>query len=75
MQVLWELATRQEPWSDFYDPVQVVGAVGFGGRLLEIPEDRSHPLVPLIEKCFLEPAQRPSFGDLCSELTGLIGCG
>ena len=71
MQVLWELATRQEPWSECYDPVQIVGAVGFGGRTLEMPEDRSHPLIPFIERCFTEPKLRPSFCELCAELTAL----
>ncbi|KAI7745662.1 hypothetical protein M8C21_006815, partial [Ambrosia artemisiifolia] len=36
--VLWELCTMQQPWNGM-NPMQVVGAVGFQHRRLEIPND------------------------------------
>ncbi|CAD6251393.1 unnamed protein product [Miscanthus lutarioriparius] len=36
--ILWELATMRVPWSGL-NPMQVVGAVGFQNRRLDIPKD------------------------------------
>ncbi|KAJ6996181.1 serine/threonine-protein kinase EDR1-like [Populus alba x Populus x berolinensis] len=36
--ILWELATLKSPWSGM-NPMQVVGAVGFQNRRLEIPKE------------------------------------
>ena len=52
-------------------PAQVVGAVGWGGQKLPLPEPEDHPLRDLIARCWLEPAQRPSFSDICDILKPL----
>ncbi|MQL81518.1 hypothetical protein Taro_013994 [Colocasia esculenta] len=36
--ILWELATLRMPWSGM-NPMQVVGAVGFQNKRLEIPKE------------------------------------
>ncbi|KAI3968756.1 hypothetical protein MKX01_028906 [Papaver californicum] len=46
--VLWELATQMIPW-DTLNPMQVIGAVGFMNRRLEIPEDLDPHWASLIE--------------------------
>ncbi|EMS48137.1 Serine/threonine-protein kinase CTR1 [Triticum urartu] len=38
--ILWELATLRVPWSGL-NPMQVVGAVGFQNKRLDIPKERS----------------------------------
>ncbi|CAN6457160.1 unnamed protein product [Victoria cruziana] len=49
--ILWELATLRIPWSGM-NPMQVVGAVGFQNRHLDIPED-VHPMVAkIIRDCW-----------------------
>lgn len=46
---MWELATLKLPWSGM-NPMQVVGAVGFQNRRLEIPKE----LDPLVARIILE---------------------
>ncbi|KAL3586830.1 hypothetical protein D5086_013697 [Populus alba] len=66
--ILWELATCQIPWKGL-NPMQVVGAVGFQNRHLEIPEDIDPAIAQIIRDCWqLEPNLRPTFAELISRL-------
>ncbi|KAF9662321.1 hypothetical protein SADUNF_Sadunf18G0040800 [Salix dunnii] len=66
--ILWELATCQIPWKGL-NPMQVVGAVGFKNRHLEIPGHIDPAIAQIIRDCWqLEPNLRPSFAQLISRL-------
>ena len=65
--ILWELLSGEEPWSD-KSAMQVVGAVGFAGQRLSVPEGTSPALANLMERCFGEPLDRPSFSEIISLL-------
>ncbi|KAJ7531383.1 hypothetical protein O6H91_14G042000 [Diphasiastrum complanatum] len=68
--ILWELATLQQPWNEL-NPMQVVGAVGFQNRRLDIP-DMDPNVAKIIQDCFLnEPQLRPSFAQIMSALKPL----
>ncbi|BAT85819.1 Serine/threonine-protein kinase [Vigna angularis] len=70
--ILWELATLQQPWSNL-NPPQVVAAVGFKGKRLEIPRDLNPQIASIIEACWAnEPWKRPSFSSIMDSLKGLI---
>ncbi|KAJ9184426.1 hypothetical protein P3X46_004154 [Hevea brasiliensis] len=70
--ILWELATLQQPWSNL-NPAQVVAAVGFKGKRLEIPRDLNHQVANIIEACWAnEPWKRPSFTTIMESLRLLI---
>ncbi|XP_042943614.1 serine/threonine-protein kinase CTR1-like [Carya illinoinensis] len=70
--ILWELATLQRPWSNL-NPVQVVAAVGFKGKRLEIPHDLNPQVASIIEACCAnEPWKRPSFSSIMESLRPLI---
>ncbi|KAK9815543.1 hypothetical protein WJX72_005453 [[Myrmecia] bisecta] len=60
--ILWELFSGQVPWAGM-NPMQVVGAVGWGDARLDIPDDVPADLAQLIRQCFDLPEQRPSFDD------------
>ncbi|KAK6140084.1 hypothetical protein DH2020_026082 [Rehmannia glutinosa] len=49
--ILWELATLQQPWGNL-NPAQVVAAVGFKGKRLEIPRDVNPHVAAIIEACW-----------------------
>lgn len=49
--ILWELATLGIPWKGL-NPMQVVGAVGFQNRRLEIPEDVDPVVAQIICDCW-----------------------
>ncbi|KAK9142395.1 hypothetical protein Syun_011795 [Stephania yunnanensis] len=69
--ILWELATMRMPWSGM-NPMQVVGAVGFQNRRLEIPEDVDPMIAQTIRDCWQsDPNLRPSFSQLMSHLKHL----
>ncbi|KAL9259688.1 Serine/threonine-protein kinase EDR1-like protein [Drosera capensis] len=69
--ILWELATLRLPWSEM-NPMQVVGAVGFQNRRLEIPKEVDPLVARLISECWqMEPNKRPSFAELCAALKSL----
>ncbi|KAA3477476.1 serine/threonine-protein kinase EDR1-like [Gossypium australe] len=69
--VLWELVTLRIPWKGL-NPMQVVGAVGFQNRRLEIPEDIDPMVAQIIRECWqTEPHLRPSFAQLMSRLRRL----
>ncbi|CAA3007731.1 serine threonine- kinase CTR1 isoform X1 [Olea europaea subsp. europaea] len=70
--ILWELATLQQPWSNLNSP-QVVAAVGFKGKRLEIPHDVNPQVAAIIEACWAnEPWKRPSFASIMESLKPLI---
>ncbi|CAL0317070.1 unnamed protein product [Lupinus luteus] len=70
--ILWELATLQQPWGNL-NPAQVVAAVGFKGKRLEIPRDLNPHIAALIEVCWAnEPWKRPSFSSIMDSLRPLI---
>ncbi|KAG2633570.1 hypothetical protein PVAP13_2NG262500 [Panicum virgatum] len=70
--ILWELMTLQQPWCNL-NPAQVVAAVGFKGRRLEIPKDLNPLVAALIESCWAnEPWRRPSFTNIMETLRPLI---
>jgi len=53
--------------------LQVVAAVGFKGRRLEIPKDLNPLVAALIESCWAnEPWRRPSFTNIMETLRPLI---
>ncbi|GJR45981.1 PAC motif-containing protein [Tanacetum coccineum] len=69
--VLWEIMTEKIPWDDL-NPMQVVGAVGFMNRRLDIPEDMDPLLASLIESCWCsEPQSRPTFQEIIYKLKEL----
>ncbi|KAL5728800.1 mitogen-activated protein kinase kinase kinase [Ranunculus cassubicifolius] len=69
--ILWELATLRMPWSGM-NPMQVVGAVGFQNRRLEIPEHVDPMVAQIIIDCWeSDPSLRPSFSQLMSRLKRL----
>ncbi|KAM0001523.1 putative protein kinase TKL-CTR1-DRK-2 family [Helianthus debilis subsp. tardiflorus] len=49
--ILWELATLRLPWSGM-NPMQVVGAVGFQNRRLDIPKDVDPLVGRIIWECW-----------------------
>lgn len=49
--ILWELCTLRQPWGGL-NPMQVVGAVGFQHRRLDIPEDIDPIIADIISKCW-----------------------
>ncbi|KAJ6803086.1 serine/threonine-protein kinase EDR1-like [Iris pallida] len=69
--ILWELATLRMPWSGM-NPMQVVGAVGFQNRRLDIPKEIDPVAAQIISDCWQsDPSQRPSFAQLMSPLKQL----
>ncbi|XP_010041776.2 serine/threonine-protein kinase EDR1 [Eucalyptus grandis] len=69
--ILWELATLRLPWTGM-NPMQVVGAVGFQNRRLEIPKEVDPLVGKIIWECWqTEPNLRPSFAELCVALKSL----
>ncbi|KAK8936649.1 Serine/threonine-protein kinase EDR1 [Platanthera zijinensis] len=66
--ILWELATLRKPWNGM-NPMQVVGAVGFQNRRLEIPSEVDPLVARIIWECWqTEPSLRPSFAQLSTTL-------
>lgn len=70
--ILWELVTLQQPWRQL-NPSQVVAAVGFMGKRLEIPRHVNPQVAALIELCWsTEPRRRPSFSYIMKCLQQII---
>ncbi|KAL3645978.1 hypothetical protein CASFOL_011158 [Castilleja foliolosa] len=66
--ILWELATLLVPWKGM-NSMQVVGAVGFQGRHLEIPPTVDPLVAEIINECWnRNPQARPSFAHIISRL-------
>ncbi|XP_061348416.1 serine/threonine-protein kinase EDR1-like [Gastrolobium bilobum] len=69
--ILWELATLRLPWGEM-NPMQVVGAVGFQNRRLDIPMEVDPLVGRIIRECWLQdPNSRPSFAQLTVALEPL----
>ncbi|KAK1302758.1 Serine/threonine-protein kinase EDR1 [Acorus calamus] len=69
--ILWELSTLQQPW-DGLNAMQVVGAVGYQERRLDIPEDMDPVIAGIITKCWqTNPKLRPSFSEILAILKPL----
>ncbi|XP_039162251.1 serine/threonine-protein kinase EDR1 isoform X2 [Eucalyptus grandis] len=69
--ILWELATLKIPWTGM-NSMQVVGAVGFQNRRLEIPKEVDPLVGKIIWECWqTEPNLRPSFEELTIALKSL----
>ncbi|XP_061350045.1 serine/threonine-protein kinase CTR1-like isoform X2 [Gastrolobium bilobum] len=70
--ILWELVTLQQPWKQL-NPSQVVAAVGFMDKRLEIPSQVNPQVAALIELCWAtEPWRRPSFSYVMKCLQQII---
>ncbi|KAK9091653.1 hypothetical protein Sjap_024830 [Stephania japonica] len=69
--ILWELSTMQQPWNGM-NPMQVVGAVGFQQRRLDIPDGMDPVIADIITKCWqTDPKLRPSFTEIMAALKPL----
>lgn len=69
--ILWELCTLQQPWGGM-NPMQVVGAVGFQHRRLDIPDDMDPAVAEIIRKCWqTDPKLRPTFAEIMAALRPL----
>lgn len=69
--ILWELATMRMPWGGM-NPMQVVGAVGFQDRRLDIPKEIDPMVAQIITDCWdSDPNKRPSFAQLMSPIKQL----
>lgn len=70
--ILWELMTMQLPWSNL-NQAQVVAAVGFKNKRLEVPSNVNPQVAALIEACWAnEPWKRPSFSSIMESLKPMI---
>jgi len=70
--ILWELVTGERPWSEMQNQMQVVGAVGWQNKRLDIPSDIQPEVAQLISDCFeRDPSARPSFTDILKRLGSL----
>jgi serine/threonine protein kinase len=49
--ILWELCTLQQPWEGM-NAMQVVGAVGFQSRRLDIPDNVEPAVGEIITRCW-----------------------
>lgn len=69
--ILWELSTLQQPWGGM-NPMQVVGAVGFQHRRLDIPDNVDPVVADIIKKCWqTDPKLRPTFAEIMAALKPL----
>ncbi|KAJ8555531.1 hypothetical protein K7X08_013027 [Anisodus acutangulus] len=69
--ILWELTTLKVPWSGL-NSMQVVGAVGFQGRRLDIPASVDPVVAETISNCWTQnPQVRPSFAQIITRLKRL----
>ncbi|KAK7355262.1 hypothetical protein VNO80_14513 [Phaseolus coccineus] len=70
--ILWELVTLQQPWRHL-NPSQVVAAVGFMDKRLDIPRHVNPEVAALIELSWAtEPWRRPSFSYIMKCLQQII---
>ncbi|XP_057446936.1 probable serine/threonine-protein kinase SIS8 isoform X3 [Lotus japonicus] len=69
--VLWELSTLQQPWGGL-NPMQVVGAVGFQHRRLDIPDNMDPAIAEIVRKCWQTDSKlRPTFAEILATLKPL----
>lgn len=80
--ILWELATRQVPWDEIEAPTYMgffaaIDEALKTGRRPEVPPEleKAHPeYVALVRQCWItDPAVRPEFATLVTELSTLLG--
>ncbi|OEL35206.1 Serine/threonine-protein kinase EDR1 [Dichanthelium oligosanthes] len=70
--ILWELCTLSQPWEGM-NAMQVVGAVGFQNRRLDIPDNIDPAIAEIIGQCWhTDPKLRPSFADIMTALKPLL---
>ncbi|KAI4346434.1 hypothetical protein L6164_007330 [Bauhinia variegata] len=70
--ILWELMTLQQPWKNL-NPSQVVAAVGFMDKRLEIPSYVNPQVASLIDLCWVnDPRRRPSFSNIMKYLQQIM---
>ncbi|XP_078174471.1 putative serine/threonine-protein kinase SIS8 isoform X2 [Carex rostrata] len=70
--ILWELCTLQQPWEGM-NPMQVVGAVGFQHRRLDVPNNMDPVVSKIIQDCWqTDPKLRPSFSEIMGSLKPLL---
>ncbi|KAL6605894.1 hypothetical protein ACP70R_041547 [Stipagrostis hirtigluma subsp. patula] len=70
--ILWELCTLLQPWEGM-NPMQVVGAVGFQQRRLDIPGNVDPAVAEIIQKCWqTDPRLRPTFSEIMAGLRPLL---
>ncbi|KAJ1281014.1 hypothetical protein BS78_04G276100 [Paspalum vaginatum] len=70
--ILWELCTLLQPWEGM-NAMQVVGAVGFQNRRLDIPDNIDPAIAGIILQCWhTDPKLRPSFADIMATLKPLL---
>ncbi|CAN6280009.1 unnamed protein product [Urochloa humidicola] len=70
--ILWELCTLLQPWEGM-NAMQVVGAVGFQSRRLDIPDNIDPAIAEIIVKCWhTDPKLRPSFAEIMGILKPLL---
>ncbi|VAI49406.1 unnamed protein product [Triticum turgidum subsp. durum] len=70
--ILWELCTLQQPWEGM-NAMQVVGAVGFQSRRLDIPDNVDPAVAEIITRCWqTDPRARPSFAEIMAALKPLL---
>uniref|UniRef100_A0A0D9VKY0 non-specific serine/threonine protein kinase n=1 Tax=Leersia perrieri TaxID=77586 RepID=A0A0D9VKY0_9ORYZ len=70
--ILWELCTLLQPWEGM-NAMQVVGAVGFQNRRLDIPDNTDPVIAGIITQCWqTDPKLRPSFSDIMGTLKPLL---
>ncbi|KEH26929.1 putative protein kinase TKL-CTR1-DRK-2 family [Medicago truncatula] len=69
--ILWELSTLQQPWRGM-NSMQVVGAVGFQHRRLDIPENIDPSIADIVRKCWQTDSKlRPTFAEILAALKPL----
>ncbi|XP_020240831.1 probable serine/threonine-protein kinase DDB_G0272254 [Asparagus officinalis] len=69
--ILWEIVTEKIPW-DNLNSMQVIGAVGFMNKRLELPRDLDPKWVSIIESCWhSDPQCRPSFQEILERFKDL----
>ncbi|XP_075477092.1 uncharacterized protein LOC142518233 isoform X1 [Primulina tabacum] len=73
--ILWELMTECVPWSNF-NPLQVVGVVGFMDHRLDLPKNIDPRVSSIISDCWQSnPENRPSFEDIIRKMADLVRSG
>ncbi|KAK6158145.1 hypothetical protein DH2020_005459 [Rehmannia glutinosa] len=73
--ILWELMTERVPWSDL-NSLQVVGAVGFMDRRLDLPENMDPQVSSIISDCWRSNSEdRPSFEEIIHRMRDLVHTG
>ena len=73
--VMYELISGQRPWGGAKSPAEVIAAVGWGGKCVELPAGLPSVcplLASLMGHCLAaKPADRPTAREIVSALEGL----